>query len=103
MTGTQKVVTTSPKGTCFTAEDLVGGDIIYHKPTKGFYQTQLHCSIKTAEHKWVWGWSYVKVRDLFGDQKAFEVNCDPETFRMFVRPDSLFDSDWILIRAGTKL
>lgn len=100
MIGMQKVVIVTTTATSFEASKFVGGEILYHRDSRHYYQTINRCSGKSPEG-WLDGWTYVRVKDLFGNQTAFEVDCDPYEFRMYFRPDSLFDSDWILIRAVT--
>lgn len=75
-----------------------GGEIIYHQDRQHYYQVLNRCKGKGPKG-WVEGWTYVQVKDLFGNQTAFEVDCDPDTFQMYFRQDEYFDSDWILIRA----
>ncbi|AEJ81405.1 gp29 [Erwinia phage vB_EamM-Y2] len=80
------------------ASKFVGGEIIYHTDRQHYYQIINRCSGK-GPNGWLEGWTYVRVKDLFGNQTAFEVDCDPDKFKMYFRPDESFDSDWSLIRA----
>lgn len=75
-----------------------GGEIIYHQDRQHYYQIINRCKGK-GPNGWLEGWTYVQVKDLFGNQTVFEIDCDPDKFQMYFRPDDSFDSDWILIRA----
>lgn len=93
----------TPKTTIISSQQAeptkwTGGEIIYHQDRQHYYQVINRCSGK-GPNGWVEGWTYVRVKDLFGNQTAFEVDCDPDKFKMYFRPDEYFDSDWILIRA----
>ena len=80
------------------ASSFVGGEIIFHQQREHFYQIINRVDIKSPDGSWKQGWSYVRVKDLFGNGTAYEVDCDPEKFKMYVRQDDMFDSDFVLIR-----
>lgn len=81
------------------ATKFSGGEIIYHQTRQHYYQIINRIDIKCDNGEWKRGWSYVRVKDLFGNKTVFEVDCDPDKFRMYVRTDAAFDADWLLIRA----
>lgn len=80
------------------ASSFVGGEIIFHQQREHFYQIINRVNIKCPDGSWEKGWSYVRVKDLFGNGTAYEVDCDPDKFKMYVRQDDMFDHKWLLIR-----
>lgn len=87
-------------------EMWVGGEIIYHQDRKHYYQiinkVTIKCRDNNGDVSWCDGWNYVRVSDVYGNQTCFEVECDPDKFQIFCRPNELFDSNWTQIGFGNR-
>lgn len=77
-------------------DEIKANDIIHHAGRNHFYFVTNLCTMKQHNGEWENGVCYIPATRLGPGSYTYDLN-DILGYKMFVRPCSMFDSEWTII------